>query len=321
MTAATMLPPSTRNGRKQQLPDTLLSSQQGSSLLDDMRAQLKLVQTGISCGFYLMTPEFAGRILESMNHPHNRRKKSFKIAMMKDDMQSGLWRISHQGIAFNVDGWLVDGQNRLQAVVDSGVSITMLVFFDVPNDSMRVFDTGTTRLVQDAARISGDLETSNLHVAICKRMMAGIRQNTPLSNQHNLELIEKHKEAISFAIAAFGGKEKKITTAPIYGMVARAWYTQNRDRLTAFCQQLRTGMPDTPAEDQAAVVLRNWLIGTNSTGRYGAYATILVYKKAERALVAFLAKQKIQKLYEVQTEQFPLPGEQPANLLPEVAAE
>lgn len=42
-------------------------------------------------------------------------------------MRRGEWQLTHQGIAFNEDGFLVDGQHRLAAIVESGVTVRMIV--------------------------------------------------------------------------------------------------------------------------------------------------------------------------------------------------
>jgi hypothetical protein len=279
------------------------------NLMTQLASRLQMVECPIRFRVCVITPETAAWILENLNHPNNRRAKPFRIQMMAGDMREGLWRLTHQGIAFSEDGWLVDGANRLRSVVESGAAVKMLVFFDVPNESMSAFDVGTPRNVSDAAKISGIERVTHAHAAAAKRMIAGVRAHVPLSNQQVMEFIEEHWEAVDFAVSSFGAHEKGVTNASVYGAVGRAWFSQDRDRLAQFCRQLKTGMIDNPATDQAAVVLRNWLKSSADNMRYGSAATIAIYRKCERALVAFLGREKITRLYEASEECFPLPAE------------
>jgi hypothetical protein len=53
--------------------------------------------------------------------------------------------MTHQGIAFDEFGNLIDGQHRLHAIVKSGKTITCLVSFGVHVDAVSVIDRGLRR--------------------------------------------------------------------------------------------------------------------------------------------------------------------------------
>lgn len=77
----------------------------------------------------LITPEMAIDYLEL--NKVNRKLRMNKVRLYSDDMKNGKWRITHQGIAFNEDGFLIDGQHRLNAIIHSEVSVKMIVARDV----------------------------------------------------------------------------------------------------------------------------------------------------------------------------------------------
>lgn len=56
-------------------------------------------------------------------------------------MRRGDWLVTHQGIAFDTRGVLVDGQHRLGAVVEADVTVKIAVFTDVEPDTFDVLDT------------------------------------------------------------------------------------------------------------------------------------------------------------------------------------
>ena len=58
-----------------------------------------------------------------------------------NEIKTGAWKITHQGIAFSTDMVLLDGQHRLIAIqTKSSVTITKLVTFGLESDSMSVID-------------------------------------------------------------------------------------------------------------------------------------------------------------------------------------
>jgi hypothetical protein len=71
-----------------------------------------------------ITPELASVIL-SKNV--NRKVRPHQVNALKESMLGGLWRLTHQGIAFDVNGNLVDGQHRLLAIVASKMTFDMMV--------------------------------------------------------------------------------------------------------------------------------------------------------------------------------------------------
>jgi len=72
-----------------------------------------------------ITPEMAAIMLEK--NQTNRRLNPRLVSQYAKDMKNGEWKTTHQGIAINCLGFVVDGQHRLAAIVESGVAIWLLV--------------------------------------------------------------------------------------------------------------------------------------------------------------------------------------------------
>lgn len=77
---------------------------------------------------YEISPEQAKKWLEK--NDNNRNINYAKVKKMAKDMKEGHWDTTHQGIAIASDGTLVDGQHRLLAIVESGVTVRMNVTFN-----------------------------------------------------------------------------------------------------------------------------------------------------------------------------------------------
>lgn len=69
-------------------------------------------------------------------------------------MRRGEWQLSHQGVAFDEQGLLADGQHRLNAVLESGCTVEMVVWRNCPPDMFNVVDTGARRSNSDILGVS-----------------------------------------------------------------------------------------------------------------------------------------------------------------------
>ena len=88
-----------------------------------------------------VTPAAAASYLDTL-HEHQRRRMEAPTARMVRDMAEGRWVTTHEGIAFDTRGRLIDGQHRLAAIVASGVSLFLWVFRDLPEDAIQVINRG-----------------------------------------------------------------------------------------------------------------------------------------------------------------------------------
>lgn len=82
----------------------------------------------------------------------NRRLRPSTVSHYADQMRRGEWKETHQPIAFDDDGNLIDGQHRLAAVVESGVG----VYFWVCTYNGRAVATGLPIDLQ-ARRTAADI--------------------------------------------------------------------------------------------------------------------------------------------------------------------
>lgn len=112
----------------------------------------------------LITPEIAESLLTS-NHS-NRPFNKANLDYLKLQLQSEGWMITHQGIAISENGTLLDGQHRLRAVAETGISVEMLVTSSVPENVFSVLDTGRMRGGADTLSINGATNTHCLAAGI-----------------------------------------------------------------------------------------------------------------------------------------------------------
>ena len=102
-----------------------------------------------------ISPEIAETWITECNS-HNRKLVESHAQRLAGEMKADRWRLTHQGIAFDTNGVLIDGQHRLWAIVLSGKTIPMRVFFNEPADSLGAVDVIRARSNDEVITLAGD---------------------------------------------------------------------------------------------------------------------------------------------------------------------
>jgi hypothetical protein len=118
----------------------------------------------ITSGIQTITPEYASSILESCNKD-NRTLRSGWVDQLAAAIKRGEWVTTHQGLAFDESGELVDGQHRLMAVVVAKMPVQMMVSHNVPKSSFSVLDIGMKRSIADTTGLSTKTAEASRYVA------------------------------------------------------------------------------------------------------------------------------------------------------------
>jgi hypothetical protein len=206
-------------------------------------------------------------------------------------MAAGNWRETHQGIAFNRAGRLHDGQNRLNAVCDSGVTATFLVFFGAGDaGEMTVIDSGKMRTAVDAGHVL-NLDITHSRVAAITQAArfarAGRPGNAPaMTHSKVLELVGRYGEAEKEVAGWFAGSRVKgVDRAPIRAAVLAAYATGvSADTLRRFVGVLCDVTPATEPGDSAPRLLRQFIANNLTRGASGHAVTADLYYRTAAAI-------------------------------------
>lgn len=114
----------------------------------------------------LITPERAKELL--LKNSSNRPLNKATVNWYSRQMLAGQWTLSGQTISISSDNRLIDGQHRLFAVVQSGVSIYFNIAYNVPFESFVNYDSLRARGVRDVFAISDIKNYSNVSAIITK---------------------------------------------------------------------------------------------------------------------------------------------------------
>ena len=89
----------------------------------------------------------------------NRKLKPGQVTAFAEDMKAGRWALNGEAIKLAGPAYaptkLLDGQNRLHAVLKAGVPVTLAVAFGVSATAQSTMDSGTKRTVADNLSIGG----------------------------------------------------------------------------------------------------------------------------------------------------------------------
>lgn len=159
----------------------------------------------------LVTPAMAQEWLDNSNIG-NRRLRAWWAIALAAAMTRGEWILTHQGIAFDQNGRLIDGQHRLRAIIASGQPCMMFVFTGLDPRAFMAIDTGVKRSTADTT----GLETGAAEV--CKNL-AGLTfpgGNTAATAQQVRIIANAGVEEIHARLMEFCSTRKKIfSAAPI----------------------------------------------------------------------------------------------------------
>lgn len=113
----------------------------------------------------LVTPEKAQAWL-TRNELNTRPLNTRRVQRFANSMRNNDWVLTHQGIAFDSDGNILDGQTRLYAVVESGMDVLMRVTYNVDPSVFGFIDVGGPRSVGDVLSIAGHKNSAALGAAL-----------------------------------------------------------------------------------------------------------------------------------------------------------
>jgi len=111
------------------------------------------MNTNISAEIIKITPDHAGELLK--NNTINRPIFQQNVRKYSELMTNGLWGLNGETLIISSGGKLLNGQHRLLAIINAGISIEMLVVFNVNEELFDTIDTGKIRSAANVLSIKG----------------------------------------------------------------------------------------------------------------------------------------------------------------------
>ncbi len=252
--------------------------------------RLKLAKTSIQSGVYTITPEDARVLLES--NDHNRKVQQNVIDNYARDMKEGRWRQNGEAISFSTSGRLLNGQHRLQAIIQANVPVDIQINHNVDEDAFYSIDTGRKRSAADVLSLMGN--HNNSQIASLTRVLINYRDGISFNRARTVgELIEAVQEEpgiIEFVHRVRSLTNRQVRSIAFAGPLYLAKRFGEKDaEVESFIAALETGANMTPNDPR--LVLRERL------PRLVRPDGNLVWNLTTAALNSYLAGRSLKRVY------------------------
>lgn len=218
---------------------------------------------GVTRSVMLVTPALAAEWL--LRNTNNRAVSDKAVRSLAEAITAGRWVTTHQGIAFDRDNVLIDGQHRLHAVVLAGVPVSIEVTSGLDRSAVDAIDNGGrgVRRVADVLRINDGIALNNNEVggltAAARILSVGTLSSSGRISVFELREARKTHGASLAAVldAMCRDHYSRVTPAPVVGslVITHAVYPV---ATIEFARMLKTG--ENLTENHPALVLRNFLM-------------------------------------------------------------
>ena len=216
-----------------------------------------------------ITPSKAKEYLAT--NTENRNIRRHKVARYAAMMRAGQWVTNHQGIAFKLDGTLMDGQHRLLAIIDAGVAVRLQVTRNIADlgniKAMTTVDTGATRSTADQLHVCYGVKNANVvsaAISTIAALLAPSDATRSLAAPQMLGLLDTYGDRVQEVSTAFAAHFKPGMHAPVLGALALALKV-HRNTTVDFIQAVSTG--EGLKSGDPALVFRGWLINRRYAGQ------------------------------------------------------
>ena len=116
-------------------------------------------------------------VLLNEHNPYNYRKLNLStVKIYAKDMKDGNWKDNGETIKIDTNGNLIDGQHRLQAVVDSGVSIEFIFVDGIDPSVADTIDIGRKRTIEQYLKWADNAYTAGA-TSVVQQVLTFCRQN------------------------------------------------------------------------------------------------------------------------------------------------
>jgi hypothetical protein len=239
-----------------------------------------------------ITPKMAESILEKhWVKEHQRKPLQSTVDLYARAMMAGQWKLNHQGIAIDDAGELIDGVHRLLAIVQSGVTIPLMVTRELPNNGnnsehpvaesyvIDTIDRNRPRAVGQQLQLRHGYKNGEMHAAIARQIMRACLYSISTSDTtkllgratvaNALVVLDEYRDEVRFCVDNrsydYGIRSAAVIASAVFAMKACKKQIEDFYLKLATGEELRTGDP--------ALTCRRWLQSDNNTFRGESFKT------------------------------------------------
>lgn len=272
----------------------------------------------------LITPEYAREIIRNSEDAgfRNRNLSQRIVREYAYKMRVGLWKPSGQTISISQEGFLLDGNHRLHALIQAGVSLEMNVSRNVPKDAFDVYDIGKSRTLADMLYIARDVKYAQYISAGAKNIYKFLQvgelglgsgnRNVQFSLKDILPIIDRYPIELSEGAALYASIRPKLLTQAniialhlIFGLIdddkRDQFFTGIKDGLGLTAQDPRYLLREKMLADRRT---KKNIMPTTMESRYMVYAWNNFYQDKKMSKFSFDYNDPFPRIYGFNREKF-----------------
>lgn len=214
-----------------------------------------------------VSPDMANMWLKK--NKGNRNVRKTHVNYLAGLMERGEFLTTHQPIAFDRDGWCVDGQHRLYAIIKSGCTCRIVVSFYACSKDYVFPAIDSCAIVRSTSDITG-IDTKK--VAIANAFLYGVNHTflgkdiKKVSPEQTMESYITHKESIDWAYDHLKTKAAPSNCYMWHQMCI--WYEKNKTDATIFIEgymRIRDDIQQANALRESLIISK---VKSNSINRF-----------------------------------------------------
>ena len=198
-----------------------------------------------------ISPEIARNIINTSKNMGfiNRQERLSTIKKYAKKMQDGEWVQTGDTIKITSDGVLIDGYHRLYAIIESGVTIPLLVVRGINKSSYSEIDTGQKRNYYDVLYIDGYRKYTKYITAAAKVIIHFIKHKSyPDSNLTYIgindirKVCDQYHETMEIAAQYYASRQKGLINASVNISLWTMFSTIDEQKTYDFFDKIYTGV-------------------------------------------------------------------------------
>ena len=244
--------------------------------VDGQQIQIELVMVG---------PDLAKLWLEK-NTDNRTQKPGHKNKIVRA-IQLEEFRFAGDPIRFAANGRLLDGQHRLESIVETGVTLPLLVMKGFHEDAQLYMDAGKPRGPGDQVTLQLKVPGGNNWASIARLIIRWDADDllTNILQASNAEVVafcRDHEAEMKAAVSAANAQYTRIAgRKPVAGAVHFFAHRIDENLCSKFFRQLATGADLTPGNPVFA--LRDTLLTRKRVDRFTSNEELSLYVRAWNA--------------------------------------
>lgn len=245
-----------------------------------------------------VTPSLAREFLE--RNTRNRKLVASTVEAYATDMKHGKWILTNQGIGFDKDGNLIDGQHRLAAVILANKPIEMLICSELGNgnnEAQMAVDTGKPRSIGDLLKLVYDIPNATTQAAIINNIInliiRGNRRKLTANITWDLRKFYKNQIDLVLSNASHSSASRGLKHSTVLAVFVFA-AVSFPDEVVAFERKYFSG--ELLSSNDPEMVLRNYMMARVSYGITGELTRQSMRNRAFTCLKYSLEGKKLYKL-------------------------